>query len=231
MPTSSFHVLIIGGGLGGLCLAQGLKKVGISVAVFERDRTPDDRLQGYRIHIEPQGNRALYACLPPHLFNTYVATSGSGGNGYRIVTDQLKELVFFRAPVVADKSDPARSSRPPALFWLADAGMTWRPSDGAAGRGSMVEPGPDQYSSSPTSPLTHRTTQGSPSSPTVFITRSSRHWQPPQARTSSYLEPTSRSSASRSVWLMRSWSTLHLSCSVTVCGSMEVRAPDRSSLS
>jgi 2-polyprenyl-6-methoxyphenol hydroxylase-like FAD-dependent oxidoreductase len=108
MPTSSFHVLIIGGGLGGLCLAQGLKKAGISVAVFERDRTPDDRLQGYRIHIEPQGNRALYACLPPHLFNTYVATSGSGGNGYRIVTDQLKELVFFRAPAATDKSDPAR---------------------------------------------------------------------------------------------------------------------------
>jgi 2-polyprenyl-6-methoxyphenol hydroxylase-like FAD-dependent oxidoreductase len=107
MPTSSLHVLIIGGGLGGSCLAQGLKKAGLSVAVFERDRTPDDRLQGYRIHIEPQGNRALYACLPPHLFNTYVATSGSGGNGYRIVTDQLKELVFFRAPAARAQSNPA----------------------------------------------------------------------------------------------------------------------------
>jgi 2-polyprenyl-6-methoxyphenol hydroxylase-like FAD-dependent oxidoreductase len=106
MSTASFQVLIIGGGLGGLCLAQGLKKAGISVTVFERDRTPDDRLQGYRIHIEPQGNRALYACLPPDLFNTYVSTSGSGGNGYRIVTDQLKELVFFRAPATTDKSNP-----------------------------------------------------------------------------------------------------------------------------
>src|SRR5262245_8172000 len=106
MSTSSFHVLIIGGGLGGLCLAQGLKKAGISVAVFERDYTPDDRLQGYRIHIEPEGNRALSACLPPHLFNTYISTSGSGGNGHRIVTDQLKELVFFRAPAATDKSNP-----------------------------------------------------------------------------------------------------------------------------
>jgi cation diffusion facilitator CzcD-associated flavoprotein CzcO len=32
-----FHVLIVGGGIGGLCLAQGLKKAGISVAVYERD--------------------------------------------------------------------------------------------------------------------------------------------------------------------------------------------------
>jgi 2-polyprenyl-6-methoxyphenol hydroxylase-like FAD-dependent oxidoreductase len=30
-----FHVLIIGGGVGGLCLAQGLKQSGISVAVYE----------------------------------------------------------------------------------------------------------------------------------------------------------------------------------------------------
>jgi 2-polyprenyl-6-methoxyphenol hydroxylase-like FAD-dependent oxidoreductase len=35
------HVLIIGGGIGGLCLAQGLRRRGVSVAVYERDRTPD----------------------------------------------------------------------------------------------------------------------------------------------------------------------------------------------
>lgn len=106
--ASPFHVMIIGGGLGGLCLAQGLKKAGISVAVYERDRTPDDRLQGYRIHIEPQGNRALAACLPPALFNSYLATSGPGGNGFRISTEQLKELVFFRTPASTSEGDPAK---------------------------------------------------------------------------------------------------------------------------
>jgi salicylate hydroxylase len=111
MRPSPLHVLIIGGGLGGLCLAQGLKKAGISVAVYERDRTPDDRLQGYRIHIEPQGNRALAACLPADLFERYLTTSGSGGSGYRISTEQLKELVFFRAPASTTEADPAKLDR------------------------------------------------------------------------------------------------------------------------
>jgi 2-polyprenyl-6-methoxyphenol hydroxylase-like FAD-dependent oxidoreductase len=107
MTSPSLHVLIIGGGLGGLCLAQGLKKAGISVAVYERERTPSDRLQGYRIHIEPQGNLALHACLPPDLFEVYRATSDRPGNGLRIVTEQLREISFFPTP--ADEgSDPAK---------------------------------------------------------------------------------------------------------------------------
>lgn len=34
----SFHVLIAGGGIGGLCLAQGLRKAGVSCAVYESTR-------------------------------------------------------------------------------------------------------------------------------------------------------------------------------------------------
>ncbi|HEU5097839.1 MAG TPA: FAD-dependent monooxygenase [Roseiflexaceae bacterium] len=111
MKQSPFTVLIIGGGLGGLCLAQGLKKAGIRADVYERDRAPDDRLQGYRIHIEPQGNRALAACLPTDLFRQYLATSGSGGSGFRISTEQLKQLVFFHAPAPAADRDPAKLDR------------------------------------------------------------------------------------------------------------------------
>jgi salicylate hydroxylase len=46
MMDHGFHVAIVGGGIGGLALAQGLKKAGRSVALYERDRTPTDRLQG-----------------------------------------------------------------------------------------------------------------------------------------------------------------------------------------
>ena len=57
-------VMIVGAGTGGLCLAQGLKQSGIDLSVFERDRTPTDRLQGYRLHISSDGARALEHCLP-----------------------------------------------------------------------------------------------------------------------------------------------------------------------
>src|SRR6516165_4335197 len=71
-----FHVLIIGGGIGGLTLAQGLRRARISAAVYERDRTLTNRLQGYRVHISPTGGLALRECLPPHLFAVFDRTCG-----------------------------------------------------------------------------------------------------------------------------------------------------------
>jgi len=67
MNESELHIMIVGGGIGGLCLAQGRKRNGVSVAVYERDQSPDARLQGYRLNIEPMGSRALHMCLPPTL--------------------------------------------------------------------------------------------------------------------------------------------------------------------
>lgn len=43
------HVLIVGGGLGGLSLAQALRKKGISFEVFERDESAEARFQGWAI--------------------------------------------------------------------------------------------------------------------------------------------------------------------------------------
>ncbi len=93
MIPQRFHVVIIGGGLGGLCLAQGLKKAGVSVAVFERDMSPDARTQGYRIHIDPQGSRALHECLPEHLWNIFASTGGEFGQGFTVMTEQMQELL------------------------------------------------------------------------------------------------------------------------------------------
>jgi 2-polyprenyl-6-methoxyphenol hydroxylase-like FAD-dependent oxidoreductase len=71
----SLHVLIIGAGLGGLCLAQGLRKAGVSCAVHERDASADSPRQGYRIHMNSFGVGALERCLPGNLFELYMATS------------------------------------------------------------------------------------------------------------------------------------------------------------
>jgi 2-polyprenyl-6-methoxyphenol hydroxylase-like FAD-dependent oxidoreductase len=43
------HVLIIGAGLGGLTLAQCLRKQGITFDIFERDDSEEARSQGWAI--------------------------------------------------------------------------------------------------------------------------------------------------------------------------------------
>jgi 2-polyprenyl-6-methoxyphenol hydroxylase-like FAD-dependent oxidoreductase len=69
------HVVIVGGGIGGLCLAQGLVRQGIGVEVHERDKFPGSRWEGYRIDIEEMGMRALHACLPTVAWEQFMATS------------------------------------------------------------------------------------------------------------------------------------------------------------
>ncbi|KAM0143064.1 hypothetical protein ACHAO1_000902 [Botrytis cinerea] len=67
-------VLIAGAGLGGLCLAQGLKKAGIDFHVYERDHASDYRLQGYRIRIHSEGTDALQQCLPRDIYQLFEDT-------------------------------------------------------------------------------------------------------------------------------------------------------------
>lgn len=87
------HVLIIGAGSGGLCLAQALKGAGVSVAVYERDRTRTDGLFGFRVGISPDGSRALHACLPPELFATFVATTAIPPNYFNMLTENYTEVL------------------------------------------------------------------------------------------------------------------------------------------
>lgn len=79
--NNPLEVLIVGAGTGGLCLAQGLKSDGISVQVFERDQAPFDPQAGYRLSINPTGNRALKECLPEPLFETLVNSSVKPSRG------------------------------------------------------------------------------------------------------------------------------------------------------
>ena len=94
MPQSSLRVIVIGAGLGGLCLAQGLRKAGVEVEVYERDTGLAVRTQGHRIHIDSRGEQALRQCLPPSLYELFLATRGQPSKGvttFRIVDGQLQE--------------------------------------------------------------------------------------------------------------------------------------------
>src|ERR1700747_3115000 len=106
--VQTIPLLIIGGGIGGLTLAQGLKPAGVSAAVYERDRTLTDRLQGYRVHISPTGSLALHECLPPHLFEIFDRTCGAPNTAVRFFTEQMRVLLAFDGDLVADADPVAR---------------------------------------------------------------------------------------------------------------------------
>ncbi|KAH7303249.1 FAD-dependent monooxygenase [Stachybotrys elegans] len=89
------HVLIIGAGTGGLALAHALRKanVGVTVAVYERDRARADGLFGYRVGISPEGSRSLAACLPHDLFETFKRTTAITPDWFNMITEQYQQLL------------------------------------------------------------------------------------------------------------------------------------------
>jgi 2-polyprenyl-6-methoxyphenol hydroxylase-like FAD-dependent oxidoreductase len=71
--TSSLHVLIVGASFGGLALAHGLRRAGVSCALYEAQRSHPGGRPGYRVAIDSMGSRALKECLPPDLFAAFLA--------------------------------------------------------------------------------------------------------------------------------------------------------------
>lgn len=106
-------VLIVGGGIGGLALAQGLRKHGITVAVYERDRRRDDRVDRYRLAINPAGSRSLRACLPDRHWQAFIGTAGRPGGGFGFLGTDLRTLVLVEDAVMyPDDPDPAERAYP-----------------------------------------------------------------------------------------------------------------------
>jgi salicylate hydroxylase len=88
------RIMIIGAGLGGLALAQGLSRAGFDVVVFERDQSPESRAQGYRISIRAMGLAALKALLPKDKFERLdYAKVADVGDGFIYATSQMKPLL------------------------------------------------------------------------------------------------------------------------------------------
>jgi 2-polyprenyl-6-methoxyphenol hydroxylase-like FAD-dependent oxidoreductase len=129
--SSQFRVGVIGGGTGGLCLAQALHKAGVLVAVYERSGVRTERLQGYRVHINPKGSRALYECLPAEQWQQFVETCGAPGEAFGFVDQQLRELLLIEDDLFSGASgterDPTRSHHSVSritLHQVLSAGLT-----------------------------------------------------------------------------------------------------------
>lgn len=93
MQDQCLSILIIGAGIGGLALAQGLVKAGFNVSVFERDKSPTSRAQGYRISIRSLGMAALSALLTPKKMNRLsLAKVADVGDGFTCANENMKPL-------------------------------------------------------------------------------------------------------------------------------------------
>ena len=98
MMHHRLKVMIVGAGTGGLCLAHGLKSDDVDVTVFERDATPSDRQQGYRLSLSATGNRALKACLPDALFARLVESAAIPSQGVTFLDHRLRRLLAIALP-------------------------------------------------------------------------------------------------------------------------------------
>lgn len=91
------RILIIGSGLGGLALAQGLHNAGFDVTVFERDESPTSRPQGYRLSIRSLGMKALEAVLSNEKFNRLsLAKVSDVGDGFTCANENM--VPFYSVP-------------------------------------------------------------------------------------------------------------------------------------
>ncbi len=83
------RIAVIGAGLGGLCLAQGLKKNGLHCKIFEKDAAINTRTQGYRIRVNEPGRNALQKCLPEDLYSLFINTCAASYRGMNVLTTTL----------------------------------------------------------------------------------------------------------------------------------------------
>src|SRR5579871_3610259 len=98
MQRNRLKVLIVGAGTGGLALAQGLTAAGITVEVYERERTPIDRAQGYRLSVNPAGCRALKACLPAPVYAKFLSNSAKPSETVTFLDHRLNRLLAIAIP-------------------------------------------------------------------------------------------------------------------------------------
>ncbi|KAF2871104.1 cercosporin toxin biosynthesis protein [Massariosphaeria phaeospora] len=115
MAATEPQLLIIGGGIGGLALAQGCKNHGIKFHVYERDVAHNHRTQGYRIRVSREGSEALQYLLSSELHALLEASSAEMRLGPILeidaITTEVAEVKFGHgnAPPPVDAASKPRT--------------------------------------------------------------------------------------------------------------------------
>jgi len=99
-------ILISGGGISSLLLAQSLHRAAIPFLIFERDGSISFRAQGYRLRLSSEGIDAIESALEPAAFQTFWDTcSKTGGSGFTAI-DAITGLLLPEVPPKIDAGKP-----------------------------------------------------------------------------------------------------------------------------
>ena len=115
------RVAIVGAGLGGLCLAHGLRRAGIETVVLERHPTREGRPASYGIHLNAAGLRALHACLPEENWSRLLETTVPAPDIVRFHDQQLRVLATRDHTTTPANLDPVTRRRAVHRDALRDA--------------------------------------------------------------------------------------------------------------
>lgn len=91
------RVIVIGAGIGGLALAQGLRTAGIDVSVHDRD--PEvSATGGYRLHLDHHASAALGRLLPRAVYRAVLASAAHPRTfrQFALLDHRLRTLVLER---------------------------------------------------------------------------------------------------------------------------------------
>ncbi|KAN0023553.1 hypothetical protein ACTFIV_007939 [Dictyostelium citrinum] len=103
MESENIKVLIIGGGLGGLVLANILKRENIKFKIFERDTSEKSRIQGYLIGLNKIGIESLKSSLSEEKFEKIKQLFKDGE--FAVTDRNLEILLKFKSGGTINRSD------------------------------------------------------------------------------------------------------------------------------
>lgn len=110
-------ILIAGGGLASLLLAQSLRRAAIPFAIYERDANISFRAQGYRLRLSSQGLDAIESVLSKEDFARFWDDCGKTGGGGQTSLDAItgSEPAPTPKPELGAKSSGTASGPPQGL--------------------------------------------------------------------------------------------------------------------
>lgn len=112
MSATRKPILISGGGLSSLLLAQSLLRASIPFQIFERDSSISFRAQGYRLRLSTEGLDAIESVLGPEKWAKFWDVCGkTGGGGFAAINATTGEVIPETIPPPVNASEDKKETK------------------------------------------------------------------------------------------------------------------------